>query len=397
MENQSFNQLNSCENDLNFKVVRGITKSGDITENSLTYDSNKHLPKEVIDINKYFSNSFHSLIQVDAHQCIKNFTPGAIDQVNMRGSDLGRPLSDLTHHIKNFDLVEAVQSVIDSKKTLYEQVETTKEKWFYLLITPVIEYNGNETGGANISFHDITQLTLSKLQVDKDNLKLSRINKDHENFIYSVSHDLKSPLNSMEALVSLINRSDNMEGIKELSTYLMKSVAGLRNTINELSNITDIEKELDGKDSVKLPELIGEIKWSLRDLLNDAFAIVNIELAVDEINFCKKNLRSILYNFLCNAIKYKSNNRQLKIDITTREEDSFVVLSITDNGMGISDSQIETIFSKFKRIDAGENNIEGSGIGLFLVKRIVSNAGVDMKVRSEVNRGTTFEVYFPMK
>ncbi len=381
----------------NFKVLKSAVKNFEKIVFSNPTITNQQLPKEVININTYFSNSFHSLIQVDAQLYIKKFTPGVIDQINLRRSDLGRPLSDLTNNIKNFNLIEAAQSVIETKKTVYEQVETTKGQWFYLHINTITANNGFEIVGANISFHDITKLTLSKQQADKDNVKLTRINKDHENFIYSVSHDLKSPLNSMEALVSLINGSEDIVVIKELSAHLLKSVKGLHETISELSNITDIEKDIAGEDSIKLPLLIEEVKWSLRGLLEDSFASVNIQLEIEEINFSKKYLRSIIYNFLCNAIKYKSNNRQLKIDIKTRKQDNYIVLSIKDNGIGISESKIESIFSKFKRIDAGDNTIEGTGIGLFLVKRIVLNAGVEMKVQSEVNKGTTFEVFFPVK
>lgn len=381
----------------NLKVLNGAFKKFEKSDYSNSMHINQQLTKEDVNINTYFSNSFHSLIQVDAQLDIMKFTPGVNDQINLRRSDLGRPLSDLTNNIKNFNLIEAVQSVIETKKTVYEQVETTKGQWFYVHITTITANNGIEIVGANISFHDITKLSLSKQQADKDNILLTRINKDHENFIYSVSHDLKSPLNSMEALVSLINGSEDIVVIKELSAHLLKSVKCLNETISELSNITDIEKDIAGADSIKLPLLIEEVKWSLRSLLEDSFASVNIHLDIEEINFSKKNLRSIIYNFLCNAIKYKSNNRQLKIDIETRKEDNYIVLSIKDNGIGISESKIESIYSKFKRIDAGDNIIEGTGIGLFLVKRIVFNAGVEMKVQSEVNKGTTFQVFFPVK
>ncbi len=262
-----------------------------------------------------------------------------------------------------------------------------------MLIEP-LKLEGGIQGGVNIAFHDITMLTLSKKEAEKDNEKLLKINKDHENFIYSVSHDLKAPLNSIEAIVTLINQTNDVKSIKELTNPLLKSVVGLRQTINELSDITKIEQDLNGVEKMKIAPLIEEIKWSLRDLLVNSYAIFNVDLKLKHINFSRKNLRSIIYNLLNNAIKYKSNNRQLKIDVKTYKETDFDVLSITDNGIGISKDQIESIFSKFKRISEGEA-IEGSGIGLYLVNRIVTNAGGEIKVHSDLGKGTTFEVYFP--
>ncbi len=354
----------------------------------------QQLHNQFRDVNQYFGSSYHSLIQLDEKLCIKTFTSTVKNQVNIRESDIGRPISDLTNMITNLDLVLEVRKVMDTYKTVYKQAKSNKGKWYSLLIEPISDKN--HIVGVNIAFHDTTRLTLTKLQAERDNEKLQRINKDHENFIYSVTHDLKSPLNSMEALVTLINRTDDVKSIKELTNPLMKSVEGLRQTISELSNIADLEKDLNGSESVLLAPLMEEIKWSLNDLLTNSYAILKIDFQVNEISFSRKNLRSIIYNFLCNAIKYKSNNRQLKIEIKTKIQGKFVVLSVSDNGIGISKDQVESIFSKFKRISDGED-IEGSGIGLFLVNRIVSNAGGDIKVQSELGKGTTFEVHIPMK
>lgn len=344
--------------------------------------------------NQFFSSSFHSLIHLDEKLCIKSFSSAANNQVNIRKSDIGRPLSDLTNSIININLEEEIKSAFDFNKTLYKQVEVKSGKWYSLLIEPFSRSNGTTEVGVNIAFHDITELSLSKLKVDMDYIKLLKINSDHENFIYSVSHDLKSPLNNLEGLVSLMINAKDDQNLKKFGAHLLNSVKGLRQTVNELSDIANIEKDLNGEDSIDLSTLIEEIKLSLSNPLLESFAILREELEVKQINFSKKNLRSIILNFLSNAIKYKSNNRQLKIEIKTRKEADRVVLSIMDNGIGISDDEIKSIFSKFKRITAGED-IEGAGIGLFLVNRIVTNAGGELKVKSFLGKGSNFEVHFP--
>jgi two-component system CheB/CheR fusion protein len=396
-------------NDLNIPYMVNYCKVENpllqTNETPLDWESDKsNLDKQerhnsLKEINQYFNSSFRSLIQIDDKLCIRTFTSAVKNQINIRESDVGRPLSDLTNLIKNLDLLKEVKSAMKAKtnKAVYKEVESVNGMWYSMLIEPFgTEENARDKAGVNIAFHDITSLTLSKMQGDRDKEKLQRINKDHENFIYSVSHDLKSPLNNMEALVSLINTADDNQHIKELGLLLVKSVKGLRETVNELTDITNIEKDLNGEEPVELPSLIEEIKWSLDLPLNSSFAILDVDLKIKELNFSRKNLRSIIYNLLNNAIKYKCNNRQLKIEIRTRKEHNFTVLSVIDNGRGISEAQIESIFAKFKRVCDGED-IEGSGIGLFLINRMVSAAGGEIKVKSVLGKGSTFEVYFPVK
>lgn len=346
-------------------------------------------------VDKYDQNFFHSLIQVSRNLTIENFNKSIINQINVRKTDLGRPLSDLTHNISGVNLVNEVKLVLDSNEPNQKNVKLYSGRWYSMLIEPFSSANGKNEEGVNVIFHDITDLTLAKIQSDQTVERLSKINKDHENFIYSASHDLKSPLNNVEALVSLINRENDLKSIKEYTVAILNSVKSLRQTINELSDISNIEEELYCKKSVKIPSLLDDIKKSISHLLNESFAILEIDLGIKEINFSKKNLRSIIFNFMTNAIKYRSNNRQLKIEIKTRKEDDYMVLSIKDNGRGIAEDQIESVFSKFKRVNKVEK-IEGSGIGLFLVNRIVSNAGGKVTVESKLGKGTNFEVFLPI-
>jgi signal transduction histidine kinase len=91
-----------------------------------------------------------------------------------------------------------------------------------------------------------------------------------------------------------------------------------------------------------------------------------------------------------NAIKFKATERQPKIIVTTNKENDFIVISVKDNGIGIDESKYDAIFSKYYRL---ENAIEGSGIGLYLVKEIVSNAGGKILVKSQLDKGTEFQIY----
>jgi signal transduction histidine kinase len=112
---------------------------------------------------------------------------------------------------------------------------------------------------------------------------------------------------------------------------------------------------------------------------------------VNTLHFSKKNLRSVVYNLLSNAVKYRYKNRASEIFLKTEKQNKYIVLSIADNGLGIHKHGKEKVFTMFKRF---HDHVEGTGIGLYIVKRIMDNAGGKIEVESEVGKGTTFRMYF---
>ena len=101
-------------------------------------------------------------------------------------------------------------------------------------------------------------------------------------------------------------------------------------------------------------------------------------------------MRSVIYNLVSNAIKFRSANRRPEILITTENKNDFIIITVKDNGSGIEEAMLESIFSKYYRI---ENSIEGTSIGLYLVKEIVTNAGGKIELKSVQGKGSEFRVY----
>ena len=108
------------------------------------------------------------------------------------------------------------------------------------------------------------------------------------------------------------------------------------------------------------------------------------------LKFTIPNLRSIIYNLLSNALKYCPKSRKPEINIKTEQEDDYILLTFSDNGMGMNEMQLSKLFSMFKRF---HTKVEGTGIGLYMVKRIIENNGGKIKVESEEGKGTTFKIY----
>jgi two-component system CheB/CheR fusion protein len=178
---------------------------------------------------------------------------------------------------------------------------------------------------------------------------------------------------------------------------LVQSVIRLKDTISELSDITRIENEVEQAEKVNLSKLLEEVKLSINDSLIASNAKISVNFEEEDIKFSKKNLRSIFFNLLSNALKYRSTDRQLEITIKSRRANDFTELSFEDNGMGIKQNKIRELFSKFRRVHDKNISAEGLGIGLYLVKKIISNAGGEIKVESQYGKGSCFTLYINEK
>ena len=228
------------------------------------------------------------------------------------------------------------------------------------------------------------------------NDELLKINNDLDNFVYTASHDLKAPMLNIEGLVYALTAALNRnkpERIQEIIEKMQLSVHKFKETIQALTEVAKINKNVDEELEVfDLRALLDDVLFSINDMLQDSNAILNVAVDCPDVRFSKANMRSIFLNLITNAIKYRSDERKLLINISCYKEAGEVVIKIQDNGLGISSTHINKIFTMFKRY---HTHVEGTGIGLYLVKRIVENYGGNIKVESEVDKGTTFTISLP--
>ena len=141
---------------------------------------------------------------------------------------------------------------------------------------------------------------------------------------------------------------------------------------------------------VDLDEIIDNVEWSLDDKIKRTGTVINRELEINQLFFSKKNLRSILYNLISNAIKFKGDKPPVIKIQSTKEEDS-IILSVKDNGIGLSKSDLNRVFDLYGRL---HHDIEGQGIGLYLAKKIVDASGGNITVESGIGQGAKFNIYF---
>jgi signal transduction histidine kinase len=242
------------------------------------------------------------------------------------------------------------------------------------------------------------QVRASNENLGQVNTQLQRTNVDLDTFIYTASHDLKAPIANIEGLMKILLRqlpaeSLQAEPVQETISFIQDSVSRFKRTIANLTEVVKLQKEADQPTvDVDLASITRAVLLDLALQIGESGAQVIVEVShCTKVSFTEKNLRSVLYNLLSNAIKYRSPDRSLVVQIYCQPSGGYKLLTVADNGMGMDLERRHKLFSMFQRF---HDHVEGSGIGLYMVKRMIENAGGKIEVESQVGVGSSFRVYF---
>ncbi|MGI8582843.1 MAG: chemotaxis protein CheB [Chitinophagaceae bacterium] len=350
---------------------------------------NKELLELNDDLNNYFRSNINGQLFVNNDLQLMKFSPGTVKQINLLPTDVGRPLSNISTNIKFETIENDIRQVLADGNIITKEIETENGKWYQVMTMPYIQQPDNKTNGAIITFNDITQLKKTQLQLDKKNESLQRINADLDNFVHTTSHDLLAPLGNIEMSIGVMNEIKVTDPkLNSFLNVINSSVKKFRSLINDIANIAKIENGMLEMEMIDIEEIINNVEWSLANKIKSSEAVINRDLEVKNILFSKKNLRSILYNLISNCIKFKSDQPPV-INVCTAKEGDCVILSVQDNGIGMTKDGIDKIFGMYDRL---HQDIEGHGIGLYLAKKIVDAAGGNIIVESDPGKGSKFTI-----
>ena len=248
-------------------------------------------------------------------------------------------------------------------------------------------------------YTDTTPLRLNE-ELKKALNKLEGNNQYLEQLAYISAHDIKAPIIALEGLTDVLVQSNAVKPeYREVMNMFINKIHQMRRTNHSLNNILKLRKNLLLKEDVTdqsfaLEIILEDVRATLQEELNlsGATLVFDLDNAAQK-HFPYVHFKSIFYNLVANAIKYRDSNRGLCVKIVARTEaaNSFV-FSIEDNGLGIDMTRNkDKIFGIFKRF---HNHIEGTGVGLHIVKSIVEAYSGKIEVESEVEKGTIFRIIF---
>lgn len=223
------------------------------------------------------------------------------------------------------------------------------------------------------------------------------MNELKSRFVSMASHEFRSPLSIVLSSISLIDKYIGSEKDERVDRHILKIKTALGNLTTILDDFLSIDKLEQGKVEVNCEKFA--INEFMQRIIEDVYLFqkkdqcINIGHTGDpEVALDQKKLRYILVNLISNSMKYSPEGAVINLNVVTR--DGYITLSVQDNGIGIPEEEQQHMFSKFFRAK-NTQNVQGTGLGLTIVKRYVELMGGKIGFVSRVGEGTTFMIDLP--
>ncbi|QDA61279.1 hybrid sensor histidine kinase/response regulator [Hymenobacter jejuensis] len=230
------------------------------------------------------------------------------------------------------------------------------------------------------------------------NQQLARTNIDLDNFVYAASHDLRQPVHNLHGLFDELRRTATFHDPEaaQMLRFVDDSLRDLTATITDLAAVVQVARQPGEQkaEPVGLADLTADVLQTLRPQLQTTQADVQTDFsALPELLYVRSNLRTIVLNLVANALKYRHPDRPALVRVRSNQLADQPVLEVADNGLGIDlERHGSELFQLFRRFHPHAE--EGTGVGLFLVNRLVQAQGGRIEVESQLDCGTTFRVFF---
>lgn len=247
---------------------------------------------------------------------------------------------------------------------------------------------------------EINKRMIAEEQLRKYNEKLLAVNKDLDQFVYIASHDLKLPVANLEGLVTALREELEVEGLSCVNIIDMidLSTGQMRDTIDGLISIIRSQQLDNGTiEPVNCCEVLEEVKISISELIKTHNATISSDIdSKMDFNFNRTCFKSVLFNLISNSIKYKHPDRRPSVKINFLITENYKILTVRDNGVGMTEDEQSKLFKVFSRLHNDEE-AEGTGLGLYNLKKMLERYDACIEVKSEKGKGSEFKILFPLE
>ncbi|MDC1325191.1 PAS domain S-box protein [Ulvibacter sp.] len=353
-------------------------------DKSLKFQNKKY--KRIIE------NMNMGLMEVDNNDVILNVNNAFVNMCGFKEEELlGHRAEDILFGEDDQNPMRDVFETRRERAKLYEVeiINKNKEARYWMnSSTPNNDITGKVIG--NIGIHlDVTAMRNLTSKAEELNVDLFASNEELAHYAHIVSHELKTPLRTISICVNWL--------LEDLEDHLTKDTRAYIESIEE--SIKDMDKQITSTlqfseirtSNIKegpfvLQDTVDTIISNINKEADDGFKII-INTPLPNININQIKAKQIFENLLENAYKYRDLDKKCVVQIDWKEDNKFFVFSIKDNGIGIEDKHKDLVFEAYKKLN---NRADSSGLGLFIVKKIITFAGGDIWVESKVGVGTTF-------
>jgi two-component system, OmpR family, phosphate regulon sensor histidine kinase PhoR len=308
------------------------------------------------------------------------------DFIKLKSS--GELMPKIWHTFEDEAVLKAFREVLKTGQTTQLKSNNFKmsshpERFFDLTISPLKAEDGKISGALGV-FYDVTEFKLTEqMRVD---------------FVANVSHEIRTPLTSIKGYTQILQtQKQNLE--PEYQLFLEKIIINTERMItlfNDLLNLSVIEsKETLRIEKLPIRELLDSVAQNIKTIYSNKKININLDLDLEFINGDQRLMEQVFSNLLDNACKY--SGREASIRIFSIEQQGKALISISDNGPGISREHLNRIFERFYRIESSRESMRGTGLGLSIVKHIISKHGGRIWAESEGHQGSSFLIELPLE
>ena len=360
-------------------------------DKSLQFESKKY--KSIIE------NMNLGLMEVDNNEIILNVNNAFSNMCGYSPEELvGFKARDILLDDKKQEYMQ--QKVISRQegvKDLYEMeilTKTGETKYWLISGGPNTNINGEIIGSIGIHL-DITELKMLNIKADSLINDLTVRNEELSHYAHIVSHDLKTPLRTISTCLNWL-LEDNTDTLDKESKGYIDTVEEAINDMDKLISSTLQYTEIRtsrkvAAEQLQLQTVVDSIIGFLTKNKKSAFNF-NVVKPLPVINLTEVKARQVFQNLIENAYKYRDQTKKGFVNIDWKEDNGFYQFSIQDNGIGIDQEHYDLVFEAFKKLN---NRTDSSGIGLFIIKKVITSGGGKIWVESEKGVGTTFFFTIP--
>ncbi|MDG6243294.1 MAG: PAS domain-containing sensor histidine kinase [Methanolobus sp.] len=277
--------------------------------------------------------------------------------------------------------------------------ETRYFAWHNILLK---DREGKITGVLS-SGNDITERRKAEEALVFAKMVSDNAHRTKRQFLANVSHELRTPLNHIIGYSEILHEDYSKTITEEQKRYIdiiRKSGNNLLLLINSMIELSAIEEGKAGLEieHFTLPDIIEEIRNSTAPMAKKKHITLEFEIKdnVNTIQADKNKIKTVLYNLIHNGIKFTPEYGDVKVSIS--EEGNTLTVSVMDTGIGISEDDMEKLFQPFSQIDSSlSRKFDGAGLGLIITKEFVEMHGGNIRVESEVDKGSNFTFMIPIR